>query len=168
VLTVVRSATNVPVHPATEEPGLVVLLQSFDNLIEDARESILSERIYVFELHRKNNFIRGRHFKKPLHMKLLNGTYRKHQAVWHKLLCYVYRLTVTYRGPNLHYILTPSQLNVISQIPTSALPSRSQSVCTARSKSVSPVVSVANLRTAALFSPSPPPKTRRRYSTHRP
>ena len=35
VLTVVRSATNVPVHPASEGPGLVGLLLSFDNLIED-------------------------------------------------------------------------------------------------------------------------------------
>src|SRR5687767_9881106 len=48
------------------EPGLAALLQAFDSLIAAARESILSERINVFALHRVNSFLRGRPYSKPL------------------------------------------------------------------------------------------------------
>jgi uncharacterized C2H2 Zn-finger protein len=68
------------------EPGLAALLHAFDDLIATARESILSDKINVFGLHRVNSFLRGRPYSKPLHTKLLDGTYRKYRAVWHKLL----------------------------------------------------------------------------------
>lgn len=76
------------------EPGLAALLRAFDDLIVTARESILSDKINVFGLHRVNSFLRGRPYSKPLHTKLLDGTYRKYRAVWHKLLSFVYRLVV--------------------------------------------------------------------------
>lgn len=109
--------------PTPDEPGLAALLQSFDALIETARGSVLSEKVNVFALHRVNSFIRGRHFKKPLHTKLLDGTYCQYIAVWHKLLCFVYRLAVLHRGPNLYYTLTPAQLEALSQIPVCSAPS---------------------------------------------
>ncbi|PVH90612.1 hypothetical protein DM02DRAFT_734499 [Periconia macrospinosa] len=96
-----RAVAELLLPPAPGETGLVALLQSFDALIEDARESILSEKINVFALHRVNSFVRGRPFKKPLHTKLLDKTYRNYRAVWYKLLRYVYRLTISHQGPGL-------------------------------------------------------------------
>jgi hypothetical protein len=49
-------------------------------------------------------------------------------VVWHKLLCYVYRLTIERRGHDLHYVLTATQLEALSQIPTSDAAFRSQSL----------------------------------------
>lgn len=109
--------------PTPDETGLTALLRSFDALVETARGSILSEKVNVFALHRVNSFIRGRHFKKPLHTKLLDGTYRKYIAVWHKLLCFVYRLAVLHQGPNLCYLLTPAQLEALRHIPACSAPS---------------------------------------------
>lgn len=63
------------------ETGLAALLQAFDALITAARESILSEKVNVFALHRVNSFLRGRPYSKPLHTKLLKGTYRKYRVV---------------------------------------------------------------------------------------
>jgi hypothetical protein len=102
---------------------LTALLDPFNALIESGRESVLSEDINVFALHRVNSFVRGRPFKKPLHTKLLDGTYHKYRVVWHKLLRFVYRLVVLRQGPNLHYMLTPAQLEAISQISACGVPS---------------------------------------------
>jgi hypothetical protein len=101
-----------------DEPGLHALILAFDALIAAARESILSEEINVFALHRVNSFLRGRPYSKPFHSKLLDGTYRNYRAVWHKLLCFTYRLVVLRKGPRLHYKLTPDQLHAFSQVPT--------------------------------------------------
>ncbi|CAI6340680.1 unnamed protein product [Periconia digitata] len=152
--------------PTPTETSLIALLSSFDELIKDARASVLSEKVNVFALHRVNSFVRGRHFKKPLHTKLLNGTYQRYQAVWHKLLCYMYRLTIAHQGPDLHYILTPDQLEAISQIPASTLPTRSESVVGQPSRSspssssfvcAYPTSSPTSLRTARsrVFTKSP-------------
>ena len=102
--------------PETNEVGLLLLLQSFDALIEEARQSVLLEELNVFALHRINSFVQGRLFKKPLHTKLLNGTYRKYQDVWHKLLCFVYRLTVVPQHSTLHFVLTQDQLDALSRL----------------------------------------------------
>lgn len=110
------------------KPVLWRSFRPFDELIEDARVSILSEKVNVFDLYRVISFIHGRHFRRPPHTKLLNRIYQRYRAVWRKLLCYVYRLTIAHQGPDLHYILTPDQLEAISQIPASTLPTRSESV----------------------------------------
>jgi hypothetical protein len=98
------------------EVGLQTLLRSFDALIDEARQSVLTEEVNVFALHRINSFIGGRPYKKPLHTKLLNGTYRKYQGVWHKLLSYVYRLAIVHQQPETHYVLTRAQLHALSQL----------------------------------------------------
>ncbi|KAL5405335.1 hypothetical protein PMIN04_012374 [Paraphaeosphaeria minitans] len=100
------------------EPGLHALIMAFDSLIAAARASILSEDFNVFALHRINSFLRGRPYSKPLHTKLLDGTFRNYRAVWHKLLCFTYRLVVLRRGPRLHFKLTPAQLHAFSQVST--------------------------------------------------
>jgi hypothetical protein len=100
------------------EPGLHAMIMAFDSLIAAARASILSEDINVFALHRVNSFLRGRPYSKPLHTKLLDGTFRNYRAVWHKLLCFTYRLVVLRQGPRLHFKLTPAQLHAFSQVST--------------------------------------------------
>jgi hypothetical protein len=91
---------------------------AFDASIAAARTSILSEDINVFALHRVNSFLRGRPYSKPLHSKLLDGTFRNYRAVWHKLLCFTYRLVVLRQGPRLRFKLTPAQLHAFSQVTT--------------------------------------------------
>jgi hypothetical protein len=102
--------------PEAHEVGLQSLLRNFDALIDEARQSVLTEEVNVFALHRINSFIGGRPYKKPLHTKLLNGTYRKYQGVWHKLLSYVYRLVIVRQQPEIHYVLTQAQLDALSQL----------------------------------------------------
>jgi hypothetical protein len=67
--------------PEAGEAGLLLLLQSFDALIEQARQSVLTEEINVFALHRISSFVKGRPYKRPLHTKILDGTYHKYQSV---------------------------------------------------------------------------------------
>jgi hypothetical protein len=100
------------------KPALHALIMAFDSLIAAARASILSEDINVFALHRINSFLRGRSYSKSLHAKLLDGTFRNYRTVWHKLLCFTYRLVVLRRGPCLHFKLTPAQLHAFSQVST--------------------------------------------------
>jgi hypothetical protein len=102
--------------PEAHEVGLRLLLRSFDALIDEARQSVLTEEVNVFALHRINSFIGGRPYKKPLHTKLLNGTYCKYQGVWHKLLSYVYRLAIVHQQPEVHYVLTQAQFDALSQL----------------------------------------------------
>jgi hypothetical protein len=101
-----------------EEVGLQSLIRSFDALVDSARLSVLSEEVNVFALHRIRSFVRGRSYEKPLHTKLLEGTYRKYQAVWHRLLSYTYRLAIARQGPNMPYVLTPAQAEALSQLLT--------------------------------------------------
>lgn len=103
--------------PETHEVGLLLLLQSFDVFIDEARQSVLTEEVNVFALHRINSFVAGRPYRKPLHTKLLSGTYHKYRGVWHKLLSFVYRLAVVHQQPELHYVLTQAQLDALSQLP---------------------------------------------------
>jgi hypothetical protein len=85
------------------------LIGSFDRLIELARESILTEKVNVFDQHRINSFIRRKSSDRPLFCKLQEGTYKKYKAVWQRLLCYIYRLVVQRKYPALAYVFTDSQ-----------------------------------------------------------
>ena len=105
-------------YPSSTEPGLKALLQAFDELIDQSRQSILDEEINVFALHRVNSFVPSRPYRKPLHTKLLETTYKRYKKDWHQLLIYVYRLTVLEQGPDLHYVLTNAQQQALHQIST--------------------------------------------------
>jgi hypothetical protein len=95
---------------------LLLLLQSFNALIKQARQSILTEEINVFALHRISSFVKGQPYKQPLHTKILDSTYRKYQSIWHKLLSFVYQLAIIRQQPQLRYVLTQAQLNALSQL----------------------------------------------------
>ncbi|KAH4596285.1 hypothetical protein HBH82_231530 [Parastagonospora nodorum] len=104
-------------HPVPEETGLVLLLEAFDCVINEARTSIHVEEINVFSLHRVNSYFRGRSFRRPLHYKLLHRTYIKYAQVWHRLLTFVYRLAVNQEGPaGFSWSLTPSQQQALSEL----------------------------------------------------
>lgn len=53
-----------------------------------------------------------------MHSKILESTYKRYKIYWHRLLTYVYRLTILQHGPNLHYVLTPAQQQALHQILT--------------------------------------------------
>jgi hypothetical protein len=94
--------------PKLEEVGLQSLIRSFDVLVDSACLLVLSEEVNVFALYRIRSFVRGQSYKKPLYTKLLEGTYRKYQAVWHWLLSYTYCLAIAQQGLDMPYVLTPA------------------------------------------------------------
>jgi hypothetical protein len=74
------------------EPGLFALGQSLDRLVDAAYTSICQDRINVFDQARINSFLqRPRASDRPLMIKLQKATFRKYQAVWKGLLCFVAR-----------------------------------------------------------------------------
>jgi hypothetical protein len=96
--------------PTAEEPGLTLLLQTFDCAIKEAQTAILTGVVNTFALHRANSFRRSQSFSKPLRVKLLSATYKQYQLIWHRLLTFVYRLAVLSKGPKgFAYTLTPAQ-----------------------------------------------------------
>ena len=90
------------------EPQLVLILDSFDRVIEQARISLLEDKVNVFDQHRVNSFIPRRSSERPLLHKLQEATYKKYKLVWRQLLCFIYRLVWQRQGPALHYMLTSS------------------------------------------------------------
>lgn len=137
--------------PSATEPGLSTLHRAFDVVVEAARAQVLEEdKINPFMLHRVNSFVAGRSYKRPLHTKLVDGTYRKYKAVWRKLLSFVYRLTVLQQGPDLHYQLTPQQQQALAQLPPSITAGLSAEAPTNRS------TKSAGQASSACFTPPQP------------
>jgi hypothetical protein len=92
------------------------LIRSFDRVIEAARESILTEKVNIFDQHRINSFIRRKSSEKPMFFKLQEGTYKKYKEVWQRLLCYVYRLVVLKQCNDLNYLITDQQSAALDQV----------------------------------------------------
>ncbi|KAF3030308.1 hypothetical protein E8E12_000480 [Didymella heteroderae] len=155
---------------AQSEQGLAALHRAFNALIESARKIALEEdQVNVFALHRVNSFRRGQTFKRPLLVKLLNGTYRKYKGVWRRLLSFVYRLTVLGQGPDLPYILTPQQQQALADLPlafadrhatgtaTAATPQPPKTASSYRSALSQPALLPAQpARSARSAAPAPP------------
>jgi hypothetical protein len=114
-LLVLAPLADLPPRQLTSQQGgqhdtiLRQLLASFDRLIEAARESILTEKINVFDQHRINSFIRRKSSEKPMFYKLQEGTYKKYKEVWQRLLCYTYRLVVQRQRSDVGYVITDLQ-----------------------------------------------------------
>jgi hypothetical protein len=84
------------------EEFLLLLLESFDRVIEQARDSLLRDKVNVFDQHRVNSFIPHRTSSRPLWHKLKEPTYRVYKKVWKQLLCFVYRMVWKKQAPVLH------------------------------------------------------------------
>lgn len=100
----------------TDDQLLPELLMAFDRTIEDARVSILEDKISVFDQHRVNSFIRRRSAPRPIVSKLYEGTYRKYKVVWKRLLCCVYRMVCKNQKPSLHCTITNSQSKALDEV----------------------------------------------------
>jgi hypothetical protein len=98
-------------NPITE-PALVVLGESFEHLIEHAHQSILEDRISVFDQAQINSFIAGRSGKHDcmLMVKLGKNTFRAYKGLWKRLLCFVYRTSQPTQSISLPHRLTNAQL----------------------------------------------------------
>ena len=75
-----RAVARLLARPSGSKPGLSALLQAFDELIDQARQSILDEEVNIFALHRVNSFIPARPYKKPFQTKLLDSTYKRYKV----------------------------------------------------------------------------------------
>jgi hypothetical protein len=96
-------------QPRSAEHLLILVLEAFDRVIEQARNSLLEDRVNVFDQHRVNSFMPRRTSKQPLWHKLKEPTYRTYKKVWKQLLCFLYRMVWQKQAPVLHCCLTSSQ-----------------------------------------------------------
>jgi hypothetical protein len=78
-------------------------------VIEQARASLLEDKVNVFDQHRVNSFIPRRSSSRPLWHKLQEPTYLKYKKVWKQLLCFLYRLVWQRQAPVLDCRLTSAQ-----------------------------------------------------------
>jgi hypothetical protein len=69
--------------PSTDPHDAVLqqLVESFDRIIESARDFILTEKINVFDQHRINSFVLRRPSDRQLFYKLQENTYKKYKTV---------------------------------------------------------------------------------------
>ncbi|KFY97507.1 hypothetical protein V500_02040 [Pseudogymnoascus sp. VKM F-4518 (FW-2643)] len=110
----VGSTGTQAVDPADHH--LLVILESFDRIIEQARNSLKEDRVNVFDQHRVNGFLHRRSAHRPLLHKLKNETYKMYKKVWKQLLCFLYRLVWQQQQPSLHCCLTAAQTVALSSV----------------------------------------------------
>lgn len=91
------------------EALLLLLLDSFDRVIEQARASLLEDKVNVFDQHRVDSFIPRRSYSRPLWHKLKESTYLSYKKVWKQFLCFLYRLVRQRQALMLHCRLTSTQ-----------------------------------------------------------
>jgi hypothetical protein len=98
-------------NPITE-PALVLLGESFDQLIERAHQSIREDKVSVFDQAQINSFIAGRSGKhdRMLMVKLAKSTFRAYKSIWKRLLYFVYRTSQPTQSIPLLHRLTTAQL----------------------------------------------------------
>jgi hypothetical protein len=112
-------------YPSEPKPELEALLDAFDRIIEQARDSILQGKLNAFDQQRINSFLRSgsrssKASDRPLAYKLKEQTYTKYKSTWKQLLCFVYRLVYLQQQPVLHCLLTPVQLAALDQVAEAA------------------------------------------------
>jgi hypothetical protein len=99
------------------EPGLFALGQSLDRLVDAAYTSICQDRINVFDQARINSFLqRPRASDRPLMIKLQKATFRKYQAVWKGLLCFVARAADPCQTIRLRHQLQSRQAALLGEV----------------------------------------------------
>jgi hypothetical protein len=104
-------------NPVTE-PALVILGESFDQLIENAHQSICEDKISVFDQAQINSFIAGCSSKhdRMLMVKLRKSTFCAYKSIWKRLLCFVYRTSLLTQSIRLLHRLTNSQLFYLDRV----------------------------------------------------
>jgi hypothetical protein len=102
--------------PNQPDDHLVLILDSFDRLIEQARESLRTDRINIFDQQRISSFLTRRTTNFSLVHKLQEGTYTTYKKVWKYLLSFVYRRVWRNQGPELSYRLTDAQVTALDRV----------------------------------------------------
>jgi hypothetical protein len=102
--------------PDQPDNHLVLILDSFDRLIEQARESLRTDRINIFDQQRVSSFLTRRTTNFSLVHKLQEGTYNTYKKVWKQLLSFVYRRIWRNQGPELSYRLTDAQVTALDRV----------------------------------------------------
>jgi hypothetical protein len=114
-----------PHSSSKPEPDLIAILDSFDRLVEQARESVKQGKINAFDQQRINSFLRSgsrssKASDRPLAYKLKEGTYRKYRKTWKQLLCFVFRMVYQGQQPALHCLPTSAQSVAIDELACAA------------------------------------------------
>lgn len=99
-----------------DEEALFSVIGSFDQLVEEARETLTMGKMNIFDQCRVSSFQRGQPYRRPIFTKLLDGTYKRYKNVWKQLLCYAIRVVYFRRGPSLHHRVTESQATAMDRI----------------------------------------------------
>lgn len=102
--------------PNQPDDHLVLILDSLDRLIEQARESLRTDQINIFDQQRVSSFLSRRTTNFSLVHKLQEGTYTTYKKVWKQLLSFVYRRVWRNQGPELSYRLTDAQVTALDRV----------------------------------------------------
>lgn len=101
--------------PDQPDSQLLLLLESFDRVIERARESLRTDRVNVFDQQCASSFLARRPTNFSFVHKLQVSTYTTYKKVWKKLLTFVYRRVWQNQGPPLTYRLTDGQVLAVDR-----------------------------------------------------
>jgi hypothetical protein len=99
-----------------DEEALSSIIDTFDELVEEARETLTTGKMNVFDQCRISSFQRGQPYRRPIFTKLLDGTYKRYKIVWKQLLCYTIRVVYFRQEPLLHYYVTEPQTVAIDRL----------------------------------------------------
>jgi len=105
-----KLAALTDLNDTTKEPLLDIIGRSLERVVNTAYQSIVKDKINVFDQLRINTFqSTGRLFSRPLLVKLQKGTWRTYTALWKKFLCFVVRSTRPDQPIILPHVLTHNQ-----------------------------------------------------------
>jgi hypothetical protein len=101
--------------PEQPDDHLILVLESFDRLVEQAREALRTDRINIFDQQRVSSFLTRRTTNFSLVHKPQEGTYMRYKKVWKQLLSFVYRRVWRNQGPALSYRMTDAQVSALDR-----------------------------------------------------
>jgi len=82
------------IRPVDEEKEMVLLAicDSFNQVIEKAKQNAIVEVVRESALFRVNRIEYGKKAEQPFPAEMENNTNMKYRTVWRKLLCYIFRV----------------------------------------------------------------------------
>jgi hypothetical protein len=92
--------------------NLVMVGDNFDRIIERAYRSICEDRISVFDQAKINSFMADQSAKQErmIMIKLQEGAFRAHKDLWIRVLCFVFRTSLSRQAILLPHRFTNDQL----------------------------------------------------------
>lgn len=102
--------------PDQPDDHLILILESFDCFVEQARKSLQTDRINIFDQQRLSSFLTRYTTNFSLIHKLQEGTDIIYKKVWKQLLSFANRRVWRNQGPELSYRLTDAQVTALDQV----------------------------------------------------